>query len=88
MDSIGCLALLGDVDLGRGDLEVDSDLFVDLGILEDFFAPWGAFAVPVVASVCLALLEAVLANSRLGELDLLLDLPDADLLLDLLFTSA
>ena len=50
-------------------------LFVDLEILEDFFAG-GALYVPAVASVCLALLEAVLANRRLGDLDLLLDLND------------
>ena len=34
----------------------------------------GAVVVPVMASVCLALLEYVVANRWLGELDLLLDL--------------
>ena len=48
-------------------------LIGDLDALEDCLVG-GVVVVPMMASVCLALLDCVLANSRLGELDLPLDL--------------
>lgn len=84
-------AMFALVDLLAGDFErrcTDDVEFVRdlIGDLEDREFFLGIVDVPFsIASVCLALLEYVLAKSRSGEVDLLLDdLHVADLLRDLL----